>query len=579
MSRDSIQRPAAVPPIADAEFVFHLDRCAGCGACVLACAIENHGEQELPWRRIVTYNAPRRPDWPCYHLSLACNHCQDPTCLRGCPARAYRRDAASGAIVHDPEKCLGCRYCTWVCPFDAPGYNARRGIVEKCHFCHERLAAGEEPACAAACPLDALQVVAVTRAEPQTESSAAVKAEQASEHDNAPESGSNAASASEAEAGRKAASGSAAVTGSAAGSGSTPVPGIAAEAATVPARGAILRPRLRLLARRRGALPPRLALAPERTLLERLFPAALPQPPRKITLADEWALLLFTLIALLLVSLHTGALLTPQGGLTVPAGPEATLTVPVELKAVPAAPAGPEALPDALPLAAPLDTLPKLPPLAGAALFLAAGLAAMAFSALHLGQKRRMWRAISNLTGSPLSREILFFSLFLGLALLDRLLAPGPAALRWSAAAAGFLSLYAADRIYQRIMRVEAGNFHSAQLLFTGLFLTGLVSGRAWLAIPAGLLKLYWYLSRKIAFYRHGRRARPLLSAVRLLAGMAVPLAAALYATPPTWRAAALLLVIAAEVIDRIEFYDELEVITPEREFYGEMIGQLRAEK
>jgi len=139
-------------------FVFDQKRCTGCHACRLACTIENGLPLGESWRQIVTFNPRHEPALPSFHLSLACNHCAAPACMHACPAGAYRRDAATGAVLVDEAKCIGCRYCTWACPYDAPRFDPRRGVVTKCTFCVERLRAGGVPACAAYCPTGALTV-------------------------------------------------------------------------------------------------------------------------------------------------------------------------------------------------------------------------------------------------------------------------------------------------------------------------------------------------------------------------------------------------------------------------------------
>jgi len=138
----------------------------------VACGIENGSSAGLSfdgdlddgsgsgldtgWRQVLTLNPGRHPALPTSHLSLACNHCEQPACMLGCPAAAYHRDEATGAVLLDPDKCMGCRYCSWVCPYDAPRYDDAAGVMSKCTFCSHRLAVGEEPACIEACPTDAL---------------------------------------------------------------------------------------------------------------------------------------------------------------------------------------------------------------------------------------------------------------------------------------------------------------------------------------------------------------------------------------------------------------------------------------
>lgn len=76
--------------------------------------------------------------------------------MKNCPALAYTRDKETGAIIHHAEACIGCKYCTWACPYDAPKFNEATQIVEKCNFCVDRISDGKQPACAQACPVGAL---------------------------------------------------------------------------------------------------------------------------------------------------------------------------------------------------------------------------------------------------------------------------------------------------------------------------------------------------------------------------------------------------------------------------------------
>ncbi|MFA6956172.1 MAG: DmsC/YnfH family molybdoenzyme membrane anchor subunit [Thermoanaerobaculia bacterium] len=141
-----------------AAFLFDPDRCTGCEACRIACGIENNEGRDTGWRTISTFNPQRHPELPTRHLSLACNHCDTPACALGCPAAAYDRDETTGAVLLDPEKCIGCRYCSWVCPYDAPKFNESSGVMTKCTFCAPRLAEGGQPACTAACPTGSLSL-------------------------------------------------------------------------------------------------------------------------------------------------------------------------------------------------------------------------------------------------------------------------------------------------------------------------------------------------------------------------------------------------------------------------------------
>ncbi len=90
-----------------------------------------------------------------YNLSLSCNHCEKPICVEVCPTQAMHQ-RADGIVVVDQDKCVGCQYCSWACPYDAPQYDRAQGHMTKCDFCADNLAAGLPPACVAACPLRVL---------------------------------------------------------------------------------------------------------------------------------------------------------------------------------------------------------------------------------------------------------------------------------------------------------------------------------------------------------------------------------------------------------------------------------------
>ncbi|MDO8836602.1 MAG: 4Fe-4S dicluster domain-containing protein [Vicinamibacterales bacterium] len=156
-------------------FVLDLHRCVGCSACVIACRIENGRAYAAAWRRVLPLNLARRPGGPTYSLSVACHHCDDPACLRGCPASAYEK-RADGVVLHHDDRCIGCRYCEMSCPFGAPQFDADRGVVSKCHLCAPRLDAGLEPACVTACPTGALLSAPDARPKPDATTSNAAAA-------------------------------------------------------------------------------------------------------------------------------------------------------------------------------------------------------------------------------------------------------------------------------------------------------------------------------------------------------------------------------------------------------------------
>jgi molybdopterin-containing oxidoreductase family iron-sulfur binding subunit len=95
---------------------------------------------------------------------VLCNHCENPPCVRACPTQATFKRGKDGIVMMDFHRCIGCRFCMAACPFGARSFNFRdprpfvtkqnkefptrmKGVVEKCNFCAERLAAGKVPAC------------------------------------------------------------------------------------------------------------------------------------------------------------------------------------------------------------------------------------------------------------------------------------------------------------------------------------------------------------------------------------------------------------------------------------------------
>jgi Fe-S-cluster-containing dehydrogenase component/DMSO reductase anchor subunit len=134
-------------------FIFNHNKCVNCNACSAACILEN-GWDVRP-RNIYIYNSEACGLAPVINLSLACNHCESAVCMKSCPASAYTRDSLTGAVIIDESKCIGCKYCQWNCPYDAPKFNIVKKTVEKCHLCFSSLAE-RRPACTSACPTGAL---------------------------------------------------------------------------------------------------------------------------------------------------------------------------------------------------------------------------------------------------------------------------------------------------------------------------------------------------------------------------------------------------------------------------------------
>ena len=147
-------------------FYFDASACANCKACQIACQDKNDLPFYLRWRRVVSYGggdwAPHPtdpnvmvPNIFAYSVSIACNHCENPLCADVCPASAISK-RADGVVLIDTDKCIGCRYCEWACPYGAPQFNEELGVMTKCTFCEDLLAEGKNPACVDACVMRAI---------------------------------------------------------------------------------------------------------------------------------------------------------------------------------------------------------------------------------------------------------------------------------------------------------------------------------------------------------------------------------------------------------------------------------------
>ncbi|HSB18395.1 MAG TPA: 4Fe-4S dicluster domain-containing protein [Anaeromyxobacteraceae bacterium] len=153
----------------------------GCQACIQACHRAHNvpampdPRHEVKWvwkepfrnvfpERVTPYLPAAASERP---TMVLCNHCDNPPCVRVCPTQAtWKR--ADGLVMMDMHRCIGCRYCVVACPYGSRSFNFEdprphlageptdyptrtKGVVEKCTFCAERLAAGQRPLCVEAC--------------------------------------------------------------------------------------------------------------------------------------------------------------------------------------------------------------------------------------------------------------------------------------------------------------------------------------------------------------------------------------------------------------------------------------------
>ncbi|HVJ92390.1 MAG TPA: DmsC/YnfH family molybdoenzyme membrane anchor subunit [Labilithrix sp.] len=167
--RDRVYREVMplTPPPEGHQYAFRvdLDACTGCKACVTACHVQNGLDEDETWRSVGLLRGGTAAAAVQQTITSSCHHCLDPACMNGCPVGAYEKDAVTGIVKHLDDQCIGCQYCTFMCPYEAPKYNAKRGIVRKCDMCSHRIAAGEPPACVEACPTSAIAITIVAKAQ------------------------------------------------------------------------------------------------------------------------------------------------------------------------------------------------------------------------------------------------------------------------------------------------------------------------------------------------------------------------------------------------------------------------------
>ncbi len=184
--------------------IIDLHQCTACGSCIIACKNENNVQRDVFWASRISKTVGTFPNVSYEYIPTLCNHCENAPCVKGCPTRAMHK-IAGNITMHDPDKCIGCRYCIMNCPYgvihfnegkthefwredktviagatasavevtqkvggtvlpyynparelDQPGPGLRyKGVVEKRTLCNHRGSKGEHQDSVEACPADA----------------------------------------------------------------------------------------------------------------------------------------------------------------------------------------------------------------------------------------------------------------------------------------------------------------------------------------------------------------------------------------------------------------------------------------
>jgi anaerobic dimethyl sulfoxide reductase subunit B (iron-sulfur subunit) len=141
--------------MAQKGFYFDMTACSGCKACQVACNDKNNLEPGTLFRKVYTFEGGKYPNPWVYNLSISCNHCAEPKCVENCPTGAMHK-RKDGIVDHIEDRCIGCKYCLWSCPYEAPKYFEEKGKVSKCNFCADLIDEGKNPACVDACVMRAI---------------------------------------------------------------------------------------------------------------------------------------------------------------------------------------------------------------------------------------------------------------------------------------------------------------------------------------------------------------------------------------------------------------------------------------
>jgi Fe-S-cluster-containing dehydrogenase component len=168
----------SLPPTTERRLglVIDLDTCVGCQACVTSCKEWNTGGHMAPltdyapyagdvdgvwFNRVHSYEYTTEAGGRTVYFPRSCLHCAEPACVTVCPTGASYKRGSDGIVLVDEDKCIGCKLCSWACPYGAREFDVDVGVMKKCTLCIDRIyndnlpEEDRVPACVAACPTSA----------------------------------------------------------------------------------------------------------------------------------------------------------------------------------------------------------------------------------------------------------------------------------------------------------------------------------------------------------------------------------------------------------------------------------------